>query len=38
MLRAKRYVTDMVINNDLEALKSFGEFENNDFTAEELVL
>lgn len=38
MLKAKRYVTDMAINNDLEALKSFGEFENNDFAAEDLVL
>ena len=38
MLKAKRYVTDAAINNDLETLKSFGEFENNDFAAEELVL
>ena len=38
MLKAKRYVTDAAINNDLETLKSFGEFENNDFVAEELVL
>lgn len=38
MLKAKRYVTDMAINNDLEALKSFGELENNNFAAEELVL
>lgn len=38
MFKAKRYATDMAINNDLEALKSFGEFENNNFAAEELVL
>ena len=38
MLKAKRYVTDAAINNDLEILKSFGEFENNDFAAEDLVL
>lgn len=38
VLRAKKYVTDNAINNDLETLKSFGEFENNNFTAEELVL
>lgn len=38
ILRAKRYVTDAAINNDLEALKSFGEFENNDFAAEDLML
>ena len=38
MLKAKRFVTDAAINNDLEILKSFGEFENNDFAAEDLVL
>ncbi len=38
MLKAKKYVTDMAINNDLETLKLFGEFENNNFAAEELVL
>lgn len=37
-LKTKRYVTDTAINNDLETLKSFGEFENNNFAAEELVL
>ena len=38
MLKAKRYVTYAAINNDLETLKSFGEFENNNFAAEDLVL
>jgi hypothetical protein len=38
ILRAKRYVTDKAISNDLETLKLFGEFENNDFAAEELML
>lgn len=38
VLKAKRYVTDAAISNDLETLKSFGEFKNNDFAAEELVL
>lgn len=38
ILRAKRYITDKAISNDLEILKSFGEFKNNDFAAEELIL
>lgn len=38
VLKAKRYATDNTINNDLETLKSFGEFENNNFAAEELIL
>lgn len=38
VLKAKRYVTNKAVNNDLETLKSFGEFENNDFAAEEFML
>lgn len=38
VLKAKKYVTDAAINNDLETLKLFGEFENNDFAAEDLML
>lgn len=38
VLKAKRYVTDKAISNDLEILKSFGEFKNNDFAAEEFML
>lgn len=37
VFKAKRYVTDKAISNDLETLKLFGEFENNDFAAEELM-
>lgn len=31
-------VPSKAISNDLETLKLFGEFENNDFAAEEFVL
>lgn len=38
VFKAKRYITDKAISNDLEILKSFGEFKNNNFAAEELML